>query len=871
VTQAHDRAFTIEPYEYGEARALADGLGLSEPIAVTLVRRGYRTTEQARDFLEAAESHDPREFEGMEEVVSRLIDAVESGRRITVHGDYDVDGVCSTTILVGALRELGAKCDWWIPDRLGDGYGLTAASVSRLAARGTELLLTADCGIGCPDEVAAAREAGLDVIVTDHHVPGDRLPECSILHPRLSGYPCPDLCATGVAYKLATALRTRTGAGIEADRDLDLVALATVADLVPLTGENRSLVRRGLAEARRANRPGLRALMAVARVEPSRLDEGDLAFRIGPRINAAGRLYRADAGVELMLTDSEDRAVEIAAELDRANLERRGAELEVLAGAERALRQLPGELADAPALVLAGSGWHPGVVGIVASRLVERQWRPVVLISIDEDGMGKGSGRSIPAFDLLAALRECGHHLVGFGGHRAAAGVRIEAERIEEFRREFVERARAALDPADLVRTERVDAVVGGDRLGLRVAEELERLAPFGMGNPDVRLLVPAARFADVRPMGDEGKHARFSIESGAARALGVVFGSRDVLGAVNDEPVDALVRLELNHWNGAVEPRVVLQGVYPVANGSNGANGADSEAGKATEGRGCPGCHGTPDDEWWERLDAERTAPLRPWPAQAACDPGEARSRSRIDHAASAGIATLAELVSNERPVLAVCADASRRRGLAERADPARFGPGRAKLVCARCSGDAIEAAAREVLDEDRGLVLADWGVIVRRPELARGFEHVVLVDPPPFPHVEALATRGPGYVHVAWGDAELEFALKVHDAEWSLRAGLATAFVKLREAGGELRDDRLAALLMGEGPHPRTAEQGGRCVRVLTELGLAAWQPDDARRTLRVVSSEHTELERSSAYVAYGARHQEGRRFLSRQRRAR
>jgi single-stranded-DNA-specific exonuclease len=861
VTQAIDSAFTIEPYAYAEARALADGLGLSEPIATTLVRRGYRTIEEAREFLDAADSHDPFEFEGMDEVVARLGGAVESRRRITVHGDYDVDGVCSTAILVSALRELGAECDWWIPDRLGDGYGLTDAGVARLAARGTELLLTADCGIGCAEQVAGARGMGLEVIVTDHHVPGERLPECPILHPRLSGYPCPDLCATGVAYKLATAVRSQTGAGFDPDRDLDLVALATVADLVPLTGENRSLVRRGLAEARRARRPGLRALMTAARVEPSRLDEGDLAFRIGPRINAAGRLYRADAGVELLLTDSEDRAVEIAAELDRANLERRGAEREVLAGAEAALGELSDELAEAPALVLAGKGWHPGVVGIVASRLVERRWRPVVLISIDEDGMGKGSGRSIPAFDLLGALRECSRHLSGFGGHRAAAGVRIEEGRIEEFRREFVAWARETLEPTDLVRTERVDAVVGGDRLGLRVAEELERLAPFGIGNPGVRLLVPAARFADVRPMGAEGKHARFAIESGAARALGVAFGSPDVLGAVNREPVDALLRLELNQWNGAVEPRVVLQEVYPIAG-----------EGEASEGPGCPGCRGSfPDGEWWTRLEEERTAALRPWPEPAVCKAGEGEPRTRIEHAASAAVATLAELVSNGRPVLAVCADASRRQGLAERAGPARFRSGTAMVICARCRGETIAAAEREVLDDDRGLVLADWGVLAREPCLARRFEHVVLVDPPPFPHLEALAARGEGYVHIAWGEAELDFALKVHDAEWSVRGALASAFRGLRDAGGEMRDDPLAALLAGDGAHPRTAEQAGRYVRVLTELGLVAWQPDDAGGTLRVVSSEHKELERSSAYVAYGARHQEGRRFLSRQSRAR
>jgi len=867
-----DRAFTIEPYAYAEARALVDGLGLSEPIAATLVRRGYRTPEQASEFLDAAESHDPFEFDAMGEVVARLLAVVESGRRVTVHGDYDVDGVCSTAILVGALREIGAECDWWIPDRLGDGYGLTAAGVERLAARGTELLLTADCGIGCADEVAAAHRAGIEVIVTDHHTPGDRVPECPILHPRLSGYPCPDLCATGVAYKLASALRSRAGRGpgrdegdpAASERDLDLVALATVADLVPLVGENRSLVRRGLVEARRARRPGLRALMAVARVEPSRLDEGHLAFRIGPRINAAGRLYRADAGVELLLTDSDDRAAEIASELDRVNHERRDAEFEVLASAEAAIGELPDELAEAPALVLAGRGWHPGVVGIVASRLVERHWRPVVLISIDGEGMGKGSGRSIPAFDLLGALRDCERHLTGFGGHRAAAGLRLEASRIDEFRRDFVACACAALEPGDLERTERVDAVVSANLLQHGVAAELERLAPFGMGNPGVRLLVPAAHVSDVRPIG-EGKHARFTLHSGSSHALGVAFGADASLGELDGEPVDALVGLELNQWNGAVEPRVVLRELYPLPHGTNGADGANGAA------AGCPGCRRRIDGEWWARVEAEHTAALRPWPARALAEAGEGEPRSRIEHPGGAGIAVLAELASSGQRVLGVCADASRRHGLAQRADPARFGPGKASVVCGRCDAAAVAAATTEALGGGSGLLLADWAVLARDPRLARRFEHVVLVDPPPFPHLEALAARGDGYLHVAWGQAELEFALKVHDAEWSMRPQLAGAFAGLRDAGGELRNAPLAELLSGAGPHPRTPEQAGRCIRVLAELGLAAWRQDGAGPTLRVVSSDHTELERSRAYVAYSARHEEGRRFLSRQSRAR
>ena len=582
MTELAASSFSLEPFDYAEARALMDGLGLAEPVAVTLVRRGYRTVEAARTFLEAAEDHDPFLFEAMAEVCDRLHVAITTGRLITVHGDYDVDGVCSTAILVRTIRALGGNCDWVIPGRLEDGYGLTGATVERLVERGTALLLTADCGIGSVAEVAAALDAGIEVIVTDHHQPGEELPECPILHPALSKYPFAELCATGVAYKLAAALRGEHAT----ESELDLVALATVADLVPLRGENRALVRRGLAVARRARRPGFRALLASASVAPERLDEGDFAFRLGPRINAAGRLYRADAGVELMLTEDPARADQIAAELERANGERRAVELEVLGAAERARRELPPELADAPGLVLAGEGWHAGVVGIVASRIVERHRRPAVLIGLDAEGNGRGSGRSIPGFDLLGALQACSVHLTRFGGHRAAAGLEIAAGEIDAFRAAFAAHCSEALEGVPTPAVEVVDAVVGGESLGHDVAEQLRRLAPFGKGNPGVRLLVPGAKLGDVRPMGEGDRHARFVITSGARRALGVAFGVNGALdGAAAAGPLDLSVELELNEWNGAVEPRVVLGTAYPV--GERGPSADPPAPGREAEEAG--------------------------------------------------------------------------------------------------------------------------------------------------------------------------------------------------------------------------------------------------------------------------------------------
>ena len=773
-------------------------------MAIALVRRGYRTPEEARTFLDADETHPPGAFRSMAAVVARVSAAIEAGARITVYGDFDVDGVCATTILVSTLRRLGADCDWLIPDRMADGYGLSADNVRKLAERGTSLILTADCGITAVEEVKLALELGLDVIVTDHHQPGDVLPDCPILHPTVDGYPFEDLCGTAVAWKLASALR---GPGT-AVADLDLVALATVADLVPLVGENRALVKKGIEEVRRAKRPGIRALLEAAKCDPNQLDEGDLAFRLAPRINAAGRLYRADAGVELFLTEDEGRAKEIAIELSRANSERRATEREVTNAAEAALRELPEESRAVPAIVVAGEGWHPGVIGIVASRLVEKHHKPAVVISLDGDGGGRGSGRSIPGFDLLAGLDACKEHLTGFGGHKAAAGLEIEAGNVEAFREAFVAHATSMLAAEDLRRTERVDAVVGGASLGLDLAEELRRLAPFGMGNPNVRLLVPSARVRDVRSIG-EGKHARFSLHSGSHRALGVAFG-RASLGVGEEDLVDATVRLEVNRWNGAVEPQVVLRELYPRA-----ANEESVEA-----------------ERWWQRFEAELARDPEDWPPIPAELPPRER---RVLRSGNAAAAVVGELGSCGESVLALCADAESRA-----------------------------AMARE------GVTLADYLGLEANPGLAAGFDHVVLVDPPPFEHLLRLASRADAedrYLHRVWGEAEWRFASSLAAAQLARRETLIAAYRDLRDAG-RVAGEELREALRGGGSMPRRAETAARCFRVLAELGLVEGSPRGGGGEVGVVSSEGTDLEGSAAFRAYGARYQEAKLFLEGQR---
>ena len=857
------RAFQADPYDYGEVRRLASELELAEPVAVTLVRRGYRTVDAARRFLEAREEHDPREFDGIDEVCESVLSVVRAGGRITIHGDYDVDGVCSTAILVSTLRRLGATCDWLIPDRLSDGYGLTMATVEQLGRRGTELVITADCGIGSVDEVAAAQAAGIRVVVTDHHLPGERLPDCPIVHPVVSEYPFEGLCAAGVAHKAAIALSDAAGRGAvetvggrrhPCDRDLDLVALATVADMVPLVGENRRFVREGLRLMRDGPRTGIRALMGASAVDQEAVDAATLGFRLAPRINAAGRLYRADAGVELMLTDDPDRAAAIAAELDRANAERRWAEQKVVDEAERLRSALQPSEREAPALILAGRGWHPGVVGIAASRMVERHFRPAILLSVDGE-RAKGSARSIPGFDLVAALAACDEHLLRYGGHRAAAGLELEAECLRDFRDAFVSHAEAAIDPADLVRMERLDALVGvgSEGIGMDLALQLETLGPFGVGNPGPRLLVPSGRLREVRPLGKEGKHSRFQLECGAGRALGVAFGMNGEISGREDQPLDLSIELEVDRWNGAEQPRVVVRELYPLGDES-------AKLDRAACGEGCP-AH---DPDWWERLERELARlgegrPGRLLDVRAA----ESARREPIDRRGGAAVAALAELISSGEPVLAVCADAARRSRLASSAaNPRRFGAALPRIACCRCGPPSLETALGE--PPAAGLVLADWTAIALRPDSPRAFTHVVVVDPPPSAALEGLAVAGDGYLHLAWGRPELELTERLLSLDWELRGAIGEIWRRLGEAGGGADGPALRALLEGASRYPRPPEVAARCLRVLDELGLCEWRPAGAGRALRVLSSERTDLARSRAYAACLARHEEAIRFL-------
>jgi single-stranded-DNA-specific exonuclease len=549
----------MTPCPRPEVAALQGALGLSETTASVLVRRGYSDPAKAHAFL-AAEipEHDPFLLGDMERACAAIRAAIDAGKPICVHGDYDVDGICATALAVTVLRELGAEVSWHLPSRFEEGYGLSGETLTRLAAEGeTGLVLTVDCGITAVEEVAHAKELGLEVVVTDHHRPGETLPDCPVVATRPSGYPFPELCGTGVVYKLAQAL-----GAVDLDRRLDLVGFATVADVVPLLDENRGLVAAGLKRLAITSNPGLRALMSAARVDPATVDAGAIGFRLAPRINAAGRLGHPGTALELLLTDDPKEADRLAGELETLNRDRQAVEDRILREALAQVAEWPEAKQRRRGYVLAGEDWHRGVIGIVASRLVERFHRPVVLIAGGEEEW-TGSGRSIPAFDLHGALGACSDLLGRWGGHRAAAGLSIHPENLEAFAEAFAAQAAEDLSDEDLAPVVHVDAVVRGTELTLDLCAELERLAPFGLGNPGVTLLAVGCELSDLGAVG-EGKHLKLAVKADGARSGAIAFGQGSQLDRFRRAVrYDVAFKLAANHWNGAVSPQLVVKRIF--------------------------------------------------------------------------------------------------------------------------------------------------------------------------------------------------------------------------------------------------------------------------------------------------------------------
>jgi single-stranded-DNA-specific exonuclease len=536
-----------------QVRALAAGLSLPDALAGLLVQRGYGTDEAARRFLRPAlaELSDPHALAGMAEAVETIAATVRSGGKIMVHGDYDVDGQCASALLTRALRVAGADVFPFLPHRLRDGYDFGPAGLEAARVAGASLIITCDCGITAYDTVAAARAGGIGVVVTDHHLPGAQLPPAvAVIDPQReddsSG--AGGLCGTGIAFKLVQALVPALGLPANLPFHLlDLVALATVADVVPLEGENRILVKHGLKLLCESRWPGVRALIDATGLAGKEVRARHVGFVLGPRLNAAGRVGDATDGLRLLLSDDPAESAALAQKLEAMNVERQALDQRILDEALEQVEQTADLERDA-GFVLVGDGWHPGVVGIVASRVVERYGRPTFLIAFDGE-IGKGSGRSISRFNLHSALLSCGDLLERYGGHHMAAGLTIRRGQLEEFRERFGEVARQSLGPDDLGPEQRVDLEVGLHE----VTRDLERLCrhlePCGQGNPSPVFGVRGVRFLNRSIVGNG--HLKGVLDDGTSRVWAIGFQWADRVPWLGDDLVDVAFRIECDEWNG--------------------------------------------------------------------------------------------------------------------------------------------------------------------------------------------------------------------------------------------------------------------------------------------------------------------------------
>ena len=548
---------------------LSEQLKIPPLVARILALRGLNDPDSARRYLSSSLRSDlpsPFLMAGMEQAAGRLVRALERKELICVWGDYDVDGTTGTAALVSFLREVGGEVIYYIPHRIDEGYGLNPEGLKQLSSQGVRLVVSVDCGISNYEEVELARSMGIDVVIVDHHeLPPNLPPAFAITNPHRPDCSFPDkgLSGAGLAFYLIIGLRAKLreagwfGVSESPDirRYLDIVTLGTIADMVPLTGVNRVLARRGLTELGGSTRPGVVALKQVARLPPGEISAGQVGFQLGPRINAAGRMDAGLKVVEMLTTESQEVALRIAQELDEHNRERQAMEAQVLA---EALSQVDADplLKERYSIVLGREGWHPGVLGIVASRIVERFHRPTVVIAFSQ-GAGKGSARSIRGFHMVEGLRCCADFLEKFGGHEYAGGLSIKQEKFPSFLTRFEEIARNSLAPEDLIPVLEVDAELEFSEIGLSLIRHIETLKPFGIGNPEPLFVTKAVEVSERR---DFSGGSRLRLRQGGKSLGAVVFGLEKDFPASPGRKIDLVYRLAENEWNGssAVELRII-------------------------------------------------------------------------------------------------------------------------------------------------------------------------------------------------------------------------------------------------------------------------------------------------------------------------
>lgn len=567
-----DRRWELRDTSRAVPEPAGQGVRVHPLVRYILTSRGCATPDEIRQFLAPSLSDmlDPHLLCGMDRAVARLVAARRASEKICVYGDYDVDGITGTALLVSFLRSAGFNCSYFIPNRFDDGYGLNSGPIESIIELGATLIVSVDCGITAVDEAALCRRQGVDLIIVDHHAPKEVLPDaCAILNPLQPGcvYPFKSLAGVGVAFNLLVALRSalrEAGAfqGVampDLRKWLDLVALGTIADVVPLVNQNRIYACHGLRQIAQPSKPGIQALKRVAGIKDGEVSCGQVGFRLAPRLNAAGRMESAVPGVDLLLSDSADESLLIAAELDTANAERQSIERRIFDEAV-ALVGSRGGVADRRSIVLASDEWHQGVIGIVASRLVERYHRPVVLIALTEDGKGKGSGRSIPGFHLLDALKLCSQHLSRFGGHRYAAGIGLRAEDVPAFAEAFEEVAARLLTDSDLVPRLTIDAEVEPGEVTRELALELKRLEPFGMGNPEPLLLLRRMTVVERRTVGEGHLRLRVTRDGCSFGAIAFNLADRATSGLI-----DIAFFPEMNEWNGSSSLQLRVKDLRPA------------------------------------------------------------------------------------------------------------------------------------------------------------------------------------------------------------------------------------------------------------------------------------------------------------------
>ena len=543
------RWLTAEP-DFGKARALSEACGFTPLAAVTLCARGITTPEAADAFLNPPGLHDPRLLTDMDVAVEVIRAAIASGKKIVVFGDYDVDGITATCVLTDYLRSAGAACSYYIPDRLSEGYGLNCAAVDRFYNEGAELIITVDSGITAHEEAAYAAELGLTMIITDHHECHDLQPAAAaVVNPKRadSTYPFRELAGVGVAFKLVAALMGDQEEAL--DRYADLVALGTVADVMPIIGENRLIVAEGLRRLAATHSPGLEMLLREAGMKGKKLTSGTISYILAPRINAAGRLGNAALAAELFLTRDPVRAQELAVSLCEQNKERQTAENQILEQALAVLRREYNPLEE-KIIVLAGEGWHHGVIGIVSSRLCDRYSCPVVLISLDGD-MGKGSGRSVKGFNLFEALSDSEDLLEKYGGHELAAGLTIHRDNIEAFKERITAFAAGHLQKICLNPAVQVDCEIDPAFIDLEDVAGLSVLEPFGMKNPQPVFTMPDMLVEDITPISSD-RHVRLGLRKDGVQYTAMLFGTgAGGCGFAQGNYIDVAFHLEINEFRG--------------------------------------------------------------------------------------------------------------------------------------------------------------------------------------------------------------------------------------------------------------------------------------------------------------------------------